>query len=591
MLNTDYSAAILPIRSQDPNNRRFGTGFIIKHDAQYSYLLTCRHVIEDVGGAAQIQINDHTAELIVQGESQGIDLALIKCPLLSLPSLQLSESEPSNKIFSTCGYAVHDPKGGSLAKRQLQGNLGRNIDLYFAQTNKTITAWDIHIAADDYFSNLQAGYSGSPLYDDLGKVFAVMIQKRGDKNGHALAISNLKQLASAIYNDCLTPVAEISSHTDIEKRIKKLKMKLMKLNKDDDLKLLITPIKNHFKKISSANDNQNDDNENDEFMFEIIEEFLNEPENERDNDEFISFCNDNLTGLKKVTDNINYKLLAQRLEYGSISLFIGLDLASQSAENYPNTEQLTPKLVEDITAKVNGNLSEVCEYLQINSDYGRDTLVRNLQKLYKNSHDHSQPNLYDLLAKIDTPLVLIVAAYDDCLEQSFKQQHKKFVCIDSLIDPNQIKNINLQLHYSDQDQAETCTLEALSEKQIIENGYSLIYKLRGHYTDPHKESLLLSEQDYLSFVKTIDSRIPAYITNKLSERGLWFLGHLPETWENRMLIRFIRDKRDPFSRLEPPIAIHKNPAEFAKFFWKNQHIDTHNLALSDFISGINAVEK
>jgi hypothetical protein len=48
------SDSVVLITSADVKNSRFGTGFIFRHQEDWTYLITCAHVVQDVGGNEQV---------------------------------------------------------------------------------------------------------------------------------------------------------------------------------------------------------------------------------------------------------------------------------------------------------------------------------------------------------------------------------------------------------------------------------------------------------------------------------------------------------------------------------------------------------
>lgn len=70
---------VVLITSRDPENQNFGTGFVMYRRHDSLYVLTCAHVVEFVGGASQVQIQDVPAELVESGAAQGPDdLAVLR---------------------------------------------------------------------------------------------------------------------------------------------------------------------------------------------------------------------------------------------------------------------------------------------------------------------------------------------------------------------------------------------------------------------------------------------------------------------------------------------------------------------------------
>ncbi|OZH51432.1 hypothetical protein AFK68_31040 [Hydrocoleum sp. CS-953] len=62
-----------------------GTGFAFYQQEDYTYLLTCAHVVEDVGGEENLRVNDIPVELLEIGDPQGFDLAILKVKYIFPP--------------------------------------------------------------------------------------------------------------------------------------------------------------------------------------------------------------------------------------------------------------------------------------------------------------------------------------------------------------------------------------------------------------------------------------------------------------------------------------------------------------------------
>ena len=81
---------VLIASAKDNRKNVIGTGFIFHKEQNCIYLLTCAHVVEDVGGADNIKVNNIPAEVIKIGDIQGFDLAVLKVnESFSAPSLSL----------------------------------------------------------------------------------------------------------------------------------------------------------------------------------------------------------------------------------------------------------------------------------------------------------------------------------------------------------------------------------------------------------------------------------------------------------------------------------------------------------------------
>ncbi len=322
-----------------------------------------------------------------------------------------------------------------------------------------------------------------------------------------------------------------------------------------------------------------------EMILDVIEAFLSDALPAAD---FIQFCRDSLNEKAgQGAEGLDYTALSKRLRRGNIALFLGLDVARQFGHPLPSSDKLAPKLADRTDYDdFHGSLAEVCEYLQINHQYGRDSLLAETHNLFKSTVPTPIP-LYELLADISVPLVLISAGYDTLLEKTFDQRGKKYVVLFHSKRSEKAGAEQIDIKYSDRTEVESCFVEKFSGLRVLEEKYSLIYKIRGGFESCIVKNigdcLVLSEQDYLTLFKSIDRLIPSYLTGSLTNRGFWFLGHHPKTWEDRMLVNIIMEKRAQAQRPEPALAIHKNADRFANAHWQHNGVKNYSIDLKEFI--------
>lgn len=213
--------SIVLVESRQPENKSFGTGFVVAHGESVSYIVTCAHVVRDVGGVDQVKAAAALARVVALGEDNGLDLAVLETPRLHGRSpLLLHEGARREQPVEIEGYYKY------IAFRPLEavrGLLGGSFRLSDTQQQDFVLAW--HIAIDDK-EKLLGGYSGSPVCDaESGAVFGVVITREGEKQGRAISIAALRVvwptmpagLISSVSEPASapTPVAPMSSSVDV----------------------------------------------------------------------------------------------------------------------------------------------------------------------------------------------------------------------------------------------------------------------------------------------------------------------------------------------------------------------------------------
>lgn len=183
--------SIVLITSNESNNSRFGTGFVIRQVSGTAYVLTCAHVVRDVGGAEKVKADSKPATVIASGENDGLDLAVLRVDGLGgKPEINLHVSGKKESPFITAGFQLYDK---AHLIRSLQGTLGEPVGLQSIRIGERIQAWDLRIDGD---YSLQPGFSGSPVVDEAtGYVLGIVSHRQGEgRRGLAISIEALRKI-------------------------------------------------------------------------------------------------------------------------------------------------------------------------------------------------------------------------------------------------------------------------------------------------------------------------------------------------------------------------------------------------------------
>lgn len=215
-MNPDINESVILIVSSDPTINRFGTGFLIYREKTFDYVLTCAHVIRDVGGVEKLKSSCNLgATLIAWDEEENLDLAVLLFEgQLGKEPLVLSVSGERGIPFKTVGFQAHGKDKFLL--RSLQGSLGEKVALESKGRKIRVNAWDLKITGDYY---LQPGYSGSPVVDETsGHVIAIISHRYGEgEKGLAISVEALKRIWKEIPSSLLNKKVDEVSISEIEK--------------------------------------------------------------------------------------------------------------------------------------------------------------------------------------------------------------------------------------------------------------------------------------------------------------------------------------------------------------------------------------
>src|SRR5687767_11446070 len=104
MTPADRDSVVL-ITSSEPAIDAFGTGFVVHRDEQGSYVVTCAHVIRDVGGPETTKAADLPATVVAIGDDDVLDLAVVRVPgLLDKQTMVLQIEAQEGAPFIAVGF-------------------------------------------------------------------------------------------------------------------------------------------------------------------------------------------------------------------------------------------------------------------------------------------------------------------------------------------------------------------------------------------------------------------------------------------------------------------------------------------------------
>ena len=176
-----------------------GSGFAFYRVDNYTYLLTCAHVVEDVGGEENVLVNNIPAEVVATGDVKGFDLAVLRVEKLNIPIFQLvSLSEAENQKFRIAGHYLYG-ENKNVMLETVDGTLGKKR--FARQNNETVIAWNLlinegDVAAARLRQRLRKGYSGAPVVIlETGHVLGIaMTMENEGAEGLAISIEALNKI-------------------------------------------------------------------------------------------------------------------------------------------------------------------------------------------------------------------------------------------------------------------------------------------------------------------------------------------------------------------------------------------------------------
>ena len=127
------------VTSQDEKNDRWGTAFVFHSDQHYTYLLTCAHVIRDVGGIENALVTSEHVEEIISNDA--IDLAVLRTPKGDgAPALKLGYKTIGGGEFLATGFTK---LGKDYRKSEIRGTFLNAFQLSARGSRGLHWAWEL----------------------------------------------------------------------------------------------------------------------------------------------------------------------------------------------------------------------------------------------------------------------------------------------------------------------------------------------------------------------------------------------------------------------------------------------------------------
>ena len=237
-MKSAYTKSIVKIRSVENGRTDFGTGFIIDYIDDSTYIVTCAHVINAVGGINNVRIGDYPdeVEVIAIGDSAAFDVAVLKISrqFEKNTALRVCLCNEEAEKFTICGWnriAEHFTITSICGRLTLYGEIEEN--------NLRTEAYKFEV--EDRSENLlKPGYSGAPVINEKNDCVAgiVFMEHKEGQEGICISINSVIQICPELYN--------LISKSELELRNKKLsrllayKMKIEQevQNEEEQIKVL-----------------------------------------------------------------------------------------------------------------------------------------------------------------------------------------------------------------------------------------------------------------------------------------------------------------------------------------------------------------
>lgn len=188
----DSNVGIVVYSSNSNSSAGEGSGIIMGEDknGQYTYIITCAHVISDAGVSVKVQTNDgQTFDAEIVGYDKRTDIGVLKISATGLKAAEFGDSDAL--LVGDPVYAIGNPGGVEFFGSFTDGSVSaiqRPVSSSIGYTMKCIQ----HSAA------INPGNSGGMLVNQYGQVIGINSQKIASTEyegmGFAIPITSAKEI-------------------------------------------------------------------------------------------------------------------------------------------------------------------------------------------------------------------------------------------------------------------------------------------------------------------------------------------------------------------------------------------------------------
>src|ERR1043166_1201146 len=165
-MTSDYGRSVFVVSSSDPANHDFGTAFVVRTSKTIDTVVTCAHVIDTLP-AGTILVGGRKADIFKVGQSDGIDLAVLRIPHdeETVP-LRLGSRPTENAEYQVAAF---DELSKAASLRVFDVRVGQPRAIAQRRTGAQASVWELRVSHE-----LLRGNSGAPAIDP-GNGFVVGI--------------------------------------------------------------------------------------------------------------------------------------------------------------------------------------------------------------------------------------------------------------------------------------------------------------------------------------------------------------------------------------------------------------------------------
>ncbi len=216
----------------------------------------------------------------------------------------------------------------------------------------------------------------------------------------------------------------------------------------------------------------------------------------------------------------------------------------------------------------------------------RNTLRERLRDILYSKDDVKTSSLYQFLAEIPVPLLIVSTTYDMQMELAFRNAGRAYdLVIYRAADCKDFANAVLWWPHG----SVGPKTPPPNELDIDLSKTTVIFKMHGSIVPENDQwdSFVITEEDYVEFLARLSgkSAIPALFSPYFSKRRLLFLGYNLRNWSCRIVLRNLSRLRRGGSENEDEMswAIQDDLSELEVKLWDKRGVVPYQVGIDEFV--------
>lgn len=248
------------------------------------------------------------------------------------------------------------------------------------------------------------------------------------------------------------------------------------------------------------------------------------------------------------------------------------------------TPALIKALLGDAEPEPSRCLATVAEYRERYLDDRRSLLEQLTDQVRIVPSTKQQPAVLEMLLRVKAPELIVVATYDQMLEEQLRAAKRRFAVVAHVMHSDNPEDEGKIAVFRDELKTEICG----ADKVKLESDELWVYRPLGSpllsaAQDPDRaiDTVVITEADHLSLLSRLENQqttVPSAFSRPLQLQPVVFMGYGLDVWHYRLVMRLL----EKVGTKRRPIAVRKPASPMEELAWKRLGADLARSDPNDF---------